>query len=95
MSGPNMLKYDRFHSIGVNFGTPTLEKLKEDSLLQTIEFHPILARGYYDHLIEYEPESDPPILRWKLDLLKEKSLEYLRDIRTILEKVQEQQIKTY
>lgn len=95
MGGPNILKHEKFHSIGVKFDSPTIEQLKEQSLLDTLNFQPILARGYYDHLIELDPDSNPPTVRWKLDLLKQSNLEYLRDIRVILEKVIEGQTKTY
>lgn len=93
----NILKNEHFHSIGTYEGTPTLEKLKEQALSWVLELEPILTRSFkwYDHLVEFDPQSDPPKLRWKVELLKQSSIEYLIGVKTLLEKAKEEQTKKY
>lgn len=91
----NLLSSKRSYSIGVHTDSPTLEQLKEQSLAYVLGLEPILARRYFDHLIQFKKESEPPVLEWKEDLLKELPIDRLRDIRVICEKVKEEQQRTY
>jgi len=93
----NILKNDHFYSIGIYKDSPTLEELKKDRLNILLSMEPILTRAvsYYNHLVEFDPKSDPPKLRWKIDILEQSSIDYLRSICTILEKILEEQTKKY
>jgi hypothetical protein len=95
MSGPNMLKHEKFHSIGIHTNTPTLEEIKENVLNRLLSYEPVLARAkdWYSHLIEYDPQSDPPKLRWKIDILKQSSIDYIMGVTTYIDKVKEEQTK--
>lgn len=92
-----MLKYDRSHSIGVHTGTPTLEEIKESVLNKLLSYEPVLSRSkeWYSHLTELDPESNPVKLRWKLDILKESSIDYIMGLTTYIDKVLEEQTKVY
>lgn len=91
----NLLSSKRSHSIGVHTNSPTLEKLKEEILDFVLNLEPILARRYYDHLIQFKKDSQPPVLEWKIELLEELPIDRLRDIKVMCEKVKEEQQRTY
>lgn len=93
----NILKHEKFYSIGVNFKSPTLEEIKQNILKEVLNLEPILTRAVrcYDHLVEIDPNVDPPKLKWKSELLKELQIDYLRGVCTLLYKVKEEQQRTY
>lgn len=91
----NIIKNERFHSLGAKNDGPTLEQIKEKALANVIENEPILARGGMDYLIEFIPELDPPKLRWKLEVLKGLSIGHLLSINAVLENRFDIQTRTY
>jgi len=95
MGGPNILKYERFHSIGVHKDGPELKTLKDKALENVQLMEPILARGGLDHLINFIPNIDPPKLQWNLQVLQQLDIGQLLSIRGVLENRLELQTKTY
>lgn len=89
----NILKHEKFHSIGVDFKSPTLEKLKQDVLDQVLNLKPILARHIHDHLLKYDEETS--VVEWKKELLEQMQIGDLTMLRNLLENRMEQQQRTY
>lgn len=94
--GPNIIPEYRLKKSMWSEEAPfTLEELKDLELVRLLRAKPILARGYYDYLIEFDPDSEPPVVRWKEELLKELAVGYIQSIRIHLEKVEELQTYKY
>lgn len=99
MPGINILKHERQYGFGGEKGEKSATEVFREQMLvyknKVLDLHPILARGYFDHLIEYKKESDPPVLEWKKDLIDQLSWERLADILNICEKVKDEQTRRY
>lgn len=99
--GPNLIKYEKQYNINGK-KTMTKEQAQEELSIikfkiisQLIDLEPILARGACDHLIEFVPESDPPILQWKKELLSTMDIGVLMGVKNLMENRKEFQIKRY
>lgn len=95
MSGPNILKHDRQYGMGGSREYTSLGDLKTNALKRVQTFQPILARGGMDHLIDFIPESDPPKLKWKLEVLQQLEIGQLLSIAGVLENRMEMQTRKY
>lgn len=93
--GANILKNERFHSIGVDFKSPTLEELKEKAINDVLGLNPILARNINDHLIQLVKYEEIEYLTWKIELLEEMQIADLIMLKTLLENRKDLQQKTY
>lgn len=93
--GANILKNEKFHSIGVDFKSPTLEQLKEKAIEDVSLINPILARNIHDHLIQLVKHEDLEYLTWKFELLEEMQIADLIMLKTLLENRKDLQQKTY
>lgn len=91
----NILKNERFHSMGAKYGGPSLEQLKKEAIQRVVDQEPILARGGLDHLIGFIPESDPPKLMWLLNILQQLDIGQLLSIAGLLENRFESQTRKY
>ena len=91
----NIIKGGHSHSIGVNHNFIEETEIKERTLKQVLNIKPILARGHMDHLIEFNPESDPPTLTWKSALLIQMQIGDLMMLKNLLENRMEEQQRTY
>lgn len=87
----NLLKHEKFHSIGVNFNGPKLEEIKQRAVDEVLKVPPILARGDVDHLVEFKDEK----LIWKENLLQEMQIGDLMMLRILMSNKLEQQKSTY
>lgn len=99
MSGPKIITYNKQYGMGGEQTEKTATEIFREQMINSrkrvLELHPILARGYFDGLIQYKENSDPPILEWKEDLINELPWERLYDIWMMCEKVKEEQTRQY
>lgn len=96
MAGINILKHERQYGFGGDSeNKPSMEDLKTKALKRVQTFQPILARGGMDHLIDFIPESDPPKLKWRLEVLQQLDIGQLISIAGVLENRTELQTRSY
>ena len=100
MEGPRMIKYEKQYGFGgekseEKTATEIWQEIIKERKKKIIELPAILARGYFDHLIQYKEGSEPPTLEWKANLIEELIPETLRDVIMICEKVRDEQTRHY
>lgn len=94
MSGPRMIpEYRKQYSFGgEGQSTPSTKKERVERLLS---LPAVLARGFRDDLVEFDPESDPPVLVWKADRLEYLDEVDLMMITNVLENRRGEQTKKF
>lgn len=68
---------------------------KKDVIKKILDMPAVLARGFRDDLIEFDAQSEPPVLIWKPEMLEYQQEIDLMMIKNVLENKQGQQTKKF
>lgn len=90
----NIIKGNKIYTFGAGKMEGDIES-NEEITRQILEIPAISVKGYRDDVIEMNTEIDPPIFKWKIELLKTFDNNELRTLRNSAEKRRDNRAKRY